>query len=922
MTAQHQDGVSGNRLGDHSDSGDNEELSVVMPRPGSTSSDWNDIQGSHEPPPIPVNDGCFIANSPSVTSIGRENHYHGGHSEGEAGDGVGNLSSAMSSPTVTASSSSTRARASSESKLFSPISDKSSFASTPMSSSKLSKRESLKVQKKNYRSQKKQAAKELLITLKDPSVIVLADWLKIRGTLKSWTKLWCVLKPGLIILYKSDKLKSSHWIGTVILSACRLIERPSKKDGFCFKLFHPLDQSIWATKGPKGETIGAFVQPLPYSYLIFRAPSESAGKCWMDALELALRCTSLLMRSMTKERELNSGALAETLETPSFQSPTELNESDCEKHFEGQGLDEDCKTDREEIKTESESSGSDEDDEKSFSTNIKPMETQYIENGREELGQQGDECQTEEVNEENKSLIWTLVKQVRPGMDLSKVVLPTFILEPRSFLDKLTDYYYHADMLSEAVLQEDPFTRMKSVVQWYLAGFYKKPKGLKKPYNPIIGETFRCYWRHPKTNSRTFYIAEQISHHPPVSAFHISNRRDGFSISGSILAKSKFYGNSISAILDGTAKLTFLKRGEDYFITMPYAHCKGILIGTLTMEMGGKITINCPKTGYRCDLEFKLKPFLGSGEASNKVSGKIKVGTDTLCSIDGHWDQEIYIKDKMTGESSPFFVVNKEVKAARLKRYTVPLEIQEPFESERLWRRVSEAISNCDMHGATDEKHLLEEKQRYEARERKAKMMEWVPKYFERDLLTGDWLYKYVDLRPWDPINDLLQYEQEFVIQTHTRHKTPVVRTMSITSQEQEKKKVFRNVALARSQRCTGKVRKESGSSTPDPELIHDSDSSETAKYLFGQPSVSTALRQSSLANGKLRLNEDSYKKLVEPMMKMQEEVNGSLKTLQRQVFTLQQANENNNNQPGFGRDWIMLASILLIQIVLQWLMK
>ncbi len=63
--------------------------------------------------------------------------------------------------------------------------------------------------------------------------------------------------------------------------------------------------------------------------------------------------------------------------------------------------------------------------------------------------QQGDACQTEEVADENKSLIWTLVKQVRPGMDLSKVVLPTFILEARSFLDKLADYYYHADFLSE-----------------------------------------------------------------------------------------------------------------------------------------------------------------------------------------------------------------------------------------------------------------------------------------------------------------------------------------------------------------------------------------------------------------------------------------------------------------------------------------
>ena len=56
--------------------------------------------------------------------------------------------------------------------------------------------------------------------------------------------------------------------------------------------------------------------------------------------------------------------------------------------------------------------------------------------------------QTEEFSDENKSIVWFLVKQVRPGMDLSRVVLPTFILEPRSFLDKLSDYHYHADILS------------------------------------------------------------------------------------------------------------------------------------------------------------------------------------------------------------------------------------------------------------------------------------------------------------------------------------------------------------------------------------------------------------------------------------------------------------------------------------------
>lgn len=70
--------------------------------------------------------------------------------------------------------------------------------------------------------------------------------LQIRGTLKSWTKLWCVLKPGVLLIYKTPKI--GQWVGTILLHSCELIERPSKKDGFCFKLFHPLDQSIWAVK--------------------------------------------------------------------------------------------------------------------------------------------------------------------------------------------------------------------------------------------------------------------------------------------------------------------------------------------------------------------------------------------------------------------------------------------------------------------------------------------------------------------------------------------------------------------------------------------------------------------------------------------------------------------------------------------------
>ncbi len=45
-----------------------------------------------------------------------------------------------------------------------------------------------------------------------------------------------------------------------------------------------------------------------------------------------------------------------------------------------------------------------------------------------------------------------------------------------------------------------------------------------------------------------------------------------------------FLGNSLSAILDGTARLNLLNRGEDYIITMPYANCKGICFSFLKLS--------------------------------------------------------------------------------------------------------------------------------------------------------------------------------------------------------------------------------------------------------------------------------------------------------------------------------------------------
>ncbi|CAJ0570251.1 unnamed protein product, partial [Mesorhabditis spiculigera] len=633
------------------------------------------------------------------------------------------------------------------------------------------KKEQLKQQKREYKDEKKRIEQELMGALRDPTVVVSADWLKLRGTLRKWTRHYCVLKPGLLMIYKTNKThKHGQWVGTVLLNTCKLIERPSKKDGFCFKLFHPLDQSIWATRGPMGESHGAVtINLLPTTYLICRAAGDQAGRTWMDGLEISLRCSGLLTQTMHELESAKKQASAHQKDSDSIDGEDgNISEGEAEKHFvEIDELDE-------HVSENGEASDAGENGDNA-------QESPWTQSEPEQFGQLGEGAQTEDVGEENKSLVWTLLKQVRPGMDLSKVVLPTFILEPRSFLEKLADYYYHADLLTEAANEEDPLQRMIKVTKFYLSGFYKKPKGLKKPYNPILGETFRCSWHHPD-GSTTYYIAEQISHHPPISTIFITNKKAGFNVAGTILAKSKYYGNSLSAMMLGNLRLTLLKRGETYSVSLPYANCKGIMIGTLTMELGGPVTIECDRTAYSTTLDFQLKPFLGG--SMNKVKGEIKYGSQTMAEIEGHWDGTMKIQEKGSSKEI-LWQPTQEIIAKRLPRYEIPYEDLGEWESRKLWNKVSEAIAKEDQYEATNQKTVLEEDQR-----RRAKS--GVPhktKYFKKNPVKDVYDYIYADYRPWDSHNDVRQIEHDYEIRTisKVRPKNLRIKNNSLSSQDKQK---------------------------------------------------------------------------------------------------------------------------------------
>ncbi len=57
---------------------------------------------------------------------------------------------------------------------------------------------------------------------------------------------------------------------------------------------------------------------------------------------------------------------------------------------------------------------------------------------------------------------------------------------------------------------------MKLVITFCISGFHSSAEKLRKQFNPILGETYQASFQ-----DGTTIFAEQISHHPPISAWQV-----------------------------------------------------------------------------------------------------------------------------------------------------------------------------------------------------------------------------------------------------------------------------------------------------------------------------------------------------------------------------------------------------------------
>ncbi|KAK4871789.1 hypothetical protein RN001_015913 [Aquatica leii] len=233
--------------------------------------------------------------------------------------------------------------------------------------------------------------------------------------------------------------------------------------------------------------------------------------------------------------------------------------------------------------------------------------------------------------------IWSVLKNCI-GKELSKITMPVVFNEPLSFLQRMTEYMEYSHLLRIASEQTDPIARLQYVVGFAVSALASNWERLGKPFNPLLGETYEL------EREEFRIICEQVSHHPPISAFCAEGSNKEWTFHGSIHPKLKFWGKSVEIQPKGIVTVEFPKWNEAYTWTNVQCCVHNIIVGKLWMEQYGNMEIISHSNGYKANLTFKAA---GSNSKDlHRVEGYIQdKSKQKLFFLYGKWTEFIKCSD-------------------------------------------------------------------------------------------------------------------------------------------------------------------------------------------------------------------------------------------------------------------------------------
>ncbi|CAF0874345.1 unnamed protein product [Adineta ricciae] len=237
--------------------------------------------------------------------------------------------------------------------------------------------------------------------------------------------------------------------------------------------------------------------------------------------------------------------------------------------------------------------------------------------------------------------LWNIMRKAI-GKDLSRVAMPVILNEPLGLLQKLCEEMEYSDLLDRASQTDDVHLRLvyiaAFIVSTYSSNYYRTGR---KNFNPLLGETYECI----REDKGWKFVAEQVSHHPPISVCTCIS--PNFIFSQKLQAKVKFWGKSMEIFPDSLNTLIFPKYNE----TITWNKCTMCIHNVLSPERwidhygdvlvesssGNKARISFIQSDYRTRL--------------NNVAGDIENTTGKVVhKIFGHWHENVFCGNDQTAK--------------------------------------------------------------------------------------------------------------------------------------------------------------------------------------------------------------------------------------------------------------------------------
>ncbi|CCK72533.1 uncharacterized protein KNAG_0K01700 [Huiozyma naganishii CBS 8797] len=362
-----------------------------------------------------------------------------------------------------------------------------------------------------------------------------------------------------------------------------------------------------------------------------------------------------------------------------------------------------------------------------------------------------------------KVSLWTVLKSMI-GKDMTRMTLPVVFNEPTSLLQRVAEDLEFSNLLDDAATFPDSTLRLLYVSIFTASCYASTVDRIAKPFNPLLGETFE--YSRPDKNYRFF--AEQVSHHPPISATWTEAPKWDFW--GESAVDTNFNGRSFGVKHLG---LWYIKLRPDngdpeelYTYKKPDNTVIGILVGNPQVDNHGEVRIVNHTNGEYCVLNFKARGWRSSsayemkGEVFDKNNKKMWV-------IGGRWNDSIYAK-RVTGKGSsgdigldhkskgtarestkPDYEGHKFLVWKAIKRPPAPFNLT-PFAitlnapqkhlvpwlppTDTRLRPDQRAMEEGEYDKAAEEKNRVEEKQRAVRKTREQEGTKYEPRWFARDV--------------------------------------------------------------------------------------------------------------------------------------------------------------------------------------------